>query len=262
MPGMLPIRRQQRLPNYKVCNNYHCPIHVSLQGKTLQAASQLVEELLLCPPHTPAVPLLLEGLKDVVIQELINLQPRNRLEMLTESASSKENPPQGSGVDQGTRKRNGRGRGRNGRRWRERHPGEGLQLREKGSLLSQAAGGQPLRRQGRTILCMETTQNAWGGWRGPDKGHPRLQASSTQGPAARPSRVPGPSNRAAGQAAAGQATAAPLHTRGAGAWEVSARVARPPRDKAGAGRTPLHRISLEISAKDARLTALPPLLSE
>lgn len=81
-----------------------------------QAASQLVEELLLCLPLPPAVPPLLEGLKDVAVQELINLQPRNRLEMLMASASSQGESTAGIWVDQGTRKGNGRGRGRSRRR--------------------------------------------------------------------------------------------------------------------------------------------------
>lgn len=133
MPGMLSSGAKRRLPNYKVCNNYHCPMHVSPQGKPTRRsatwrncyrASHYYQLFLLC----------LKALTMLsAVQELINLQPLNCLETLGESASSLGDSTTGVWVHQGTTKGNGRGGGGNGRGER-RHPGEGgLLLSEEGS---------------------------------------------------------------------------------------------------------------------------------
>lgn len=134
MPGMLSSGAKQRLPNYKVCNNYHCPIHVSPQGKPIRSKSAMWRNCYCASHYHQLFPLCLKALTMLsAVQELINLQPLNRLEMLRESASSQGDSTTGVWVDQGTTKGNGRGGGGNGRGER-RHPGKGgLELSEKGS---------------------------------------------------------------------------------------------------------------------------------
>lgn len=90
------------------------------------------------------------------------------------------------------------------------------------------------------------------------KGHPCLQASSTQGPAARPQQGSWTLKQSgrAGSGRAGNSSPAP-HKRGGGLGGQRPGVARPPRDKAGAGSEhPSAQDSLEISANCIASTAL------
>lgn len=91
MPGMLSSGNKQRLPNYKVCNNYHCLIHDRQQvswWSNCYCASRYYQLFLLC----------LKALRTLSFK-LINLQPPNCLEMLTESASSQGESTTGVWVD-------------------------------------------------------------------------------------------------------------------------------------------------------------------
>lgn len=91
MPGMLSSGNKQRLPNYKVCNNYHCLIHDRQQvswWSNCYCASHYYQLFLLC----------LKALR-TLSSKLINLQPPNCLEMLTELASSQGESTTGVWVD-------------------------------------------------------------------------------------------------------------------------------------------------------------------
>ena len=134
MPGMLSSGAKQRLPNYEVCNNYHCPDTRLTTGQTDTQQISYVEELLLCLSLSAAVPTLLEGLNDAVCCPTAHQPPA--AELLRNAPGVTKFPRRlhhrclgGSGHHEGERqgwRRNGQGE--------RRHPGKGgLQLSEKGS---------------------------------------------------------------------------------------------------------------------------------